>query len=81
VALNDVPNVTGRTFARLSNPIRTSGTGTGTLTVTSFNASTGAFSYSLSGTQVNKRGTFQFTYRMSLGGVNTAPATVTIVVR
>jgi hypothetical protein len=81
VALNDVPNVTGRTFARLSNPIRTSGTGTGTMTVTSFNTSTGAFSYRLNGTQTAKRGSFQFTYRMSLGGVNTAPVTVTIVVR
>jgi hypothetical protein len=81
VAINDVPNVSGRTFARLSNPVRTSGTGTGTLTVTSFNTSTGAFSYRLDGTQAAKRGTFQFSYRMSLGGVNTAPATVTIVVR
>ena len=81
VAINDVPNVTGRTFARLSNPIRTSGTGTGMMTVTSFNTSTGAFSYRLNGTQTAKRGTFQFTYRMSLGGVNTAPATVTITVR
>ena len=80
VALNDVPNISGRTFTRLSNPIRTSGTGTGTLTITSFNTSTGAFSYRLSGTQANKRGTFQFSYRMSLGGVNTA-ATVTISVR
>jgi hypothetical protein len=81
VALNDVPNISGRTFTRLSNPIRTSGTGNGTLTITSFNASTGAFSYSLSGTEVNKRGTFQFGYRMSLGGVNTVAATVTITVR
>jgi hypothetical protein len=81
VALNDVPNVSGRTFARLTNPVRTGGTGTGTLTVTSFNTSTGAFSYRLNGTQAAKRGTFQFTYRMSLGGVNTAPATVTITVR
>jgi hypothetical protein len=81
VALNDVPNISGRTFTRLSNPIRTSGTGTGTLMITSFNTGTGAFSYRLSGTQVNKRGTFQFSYRMSLGGVNTAPATVTIGVR
>ena len=81
VALNDVPNVSGRTFARLSNPVRTSGTGTGTMTVTSFNTSTGAFSYRLNGTQTAKRGTFQFSYRMSLGGVNTAPATVTITVR
>ena len=80
VGLNDVPNISGRTFTRLTNPIRTSGTGTGTLTITSFNSSTGAFSYRLSGTQANKRGTFQFTYRMSLGGVNTA-ATVTISVR
>ena len=79
VGLNDVPNISGRTLTRLSNPIRTSGTGTGTLTITSFNASTGAFSYRLSGTQANKRGTFQFSYRMSLGGVNTA-ATVTIKV-
>ena len=81
VALNDVPNISGRTFTRLSNPIRTSGTGTGTLTITSFNTGTGAFSYRLSGTQANKRGSFQFSYRMSLGGVNTAPATVTISVR
>ena len=81
VALNDVPNISGRTFTRLTNPIRTSGTGTGTLTITSFNTGTGAFSYRLSGTQVNKRGTFQFSYRMSLGGVNTAAATVTIGVR
>ncbi len=81
VGLNDVPNISGRTFTRLGNPIRTSGTGTGTLTITSFNASTGAFSYRLSGTQANKRGTLQFTYRMSLGGVNTAAATVTITVR
>ena len=81
VGLNDVPNISGRTFTRLSNPIRTSGTGTGTLTITSFNNSTGAFSYRLSGTQANKRGTFQFSYRMSLGGVNTAAATVTITVR
>jgi hypothetical protein len=72
--------VTGRTFARLSNPVRVAGTGNGTLTVTSFNTSTGAFSYRLSGTQTAKRGTFQFTYRMSLGGVNTAAATVTIKV-
>ena len=81
VGLNDVPNISGRTFTRLGNPIRTSGSGTGTLTITSFNSSTGAFSYRLSGTQANKRGTFQFSYRMSLGGVNTAPATVTIGVR
>ena len=80
VGLNDVPNISGRTFTRLTNPIRTSGTGTGTLTITSFNASTGAFSYRLSGTQANKRGTFQFSYRMSLGGANTT-ATVTIGVR
>ena len=81
VALNDVPNISGRTFTRLSNPIRTSGTGTGTLTITSFNPGTGAFSYRLSGTQANKRGTFQFSYRMSLGGVNTGAATVTITLR
>jgi hypothetical protein len=81
VALNGVPNVAGRSFARQSNPVRTGGTGTGTLTITSFNTSTGAFSYRLSGAQAAKRGTFQFTYRMSLGGVSTAPATVTIVVR
>jgi hypothetical protein len=81
VALNDLPtNVSGRTFTRLSDPVRTGGTSTGTLTVTSFNTSTGAFSYRLNGTQTAKRGTFQFTYRMSLGGVNTAPATVTIKV-
>ena len=81
VALNDVPNVSGRTFTRLTNPIRTGGSGTGTLTITSFNTGTGAFSYRLSGTQANKRGSFQFSYRMSLGGVNTAAATVTIMVR
>jgi hypothetical protein len=51
------------------------------MTVTSFNTSTGAFSYRLNGTQTAKRGTFQFTYRMSLGGVKTAPAIVTITVR
>ena len=81
MGLNGVLNISGRTFTRLTNPIRTSGTGTGTLTITSFNTGTGAFSYRLSGTQANKRGTFQFSYRMSLGGVNTAAATVTIGVR
>lgn len=80
VAINDVPNATGRIFTKLSNPVRIAGSGTGTLTLIEFSPSSGAFAYRVTGTQKGKRGTFQFTYRMTLNRVPTAPATVTISV-
>jgi hypothetical protein len=72
--------VTGRTFTKLSNPVRIAGSGSGTLTLIEFRPTTGAFVYRLSGTQEGKRGTFQFTYRMTLNRVPTPPTTVTISV-
>jgi hypothetical protein len=87
VRTNDIPNVTGRTFSVVSTPIRISGTGAGTLTLSTFTTSNGAFSYTLAGVgatgavrQASKRGVFQFTYTMTLNGVTTGPATVTITV-
>jgi hypothetical protein len=76
VALNDVPNIKWPDLHPDQQPDPHQRDRLGTLTITSFNTS---FSYRLSGTQANKRGSFQFSYRMSLGGVNTA-ATVTIKV-
>lgn len=62
----------------LGYPVRTCGiyTGAGTHTITSFNTSTGALSYRLTGAKANNRGSFQFCY-MGLGGVNTAEVTIT----
>ena len=95
VLANDQPiGVSGRTAALVSGPVRTSGTGRGTIQVTC--VSTGAAgvcangSYRVTLTSVasnsgitrrnSKRGTFQFTYTESLNGRTTPPATVTITV-
>jgi hypothetical protein len=88
--------VAGRTATLVSGPIRTSngsGTGTGTIAVTCPNASAtaicanGSYRITLTGVgatgaqrAASKRGTYQFTYRETLNGVNSAPATVTITV-
>ena len=88
VKANDVPNVKGRTFALVSGPVQTAGSGLGTLTLGTLNPRNGAFRYILKGVgatgearQASKRGTWQFTYKMTLNGVATAPATVTITVQ
>ena len=88
VKANDVPNVKGRTFALVSGPVQTAGTGPGTLTLGTLNPRNGAFRFTLNGVgatgsarQASKRGTWQFTYKMTLNGVATAPAAVTITVQ
>lgn len=89
VRANDPPTgVGGRTIALVSGPTRTSGTGTATMALT-LNAN-GSFSLTLTAPasattatlrQAAKRGTYQFTYTMTLNGVTTAPATATITVQ
>ncbi len=86
VSINDLPSgVTGRTFAVVSNIRRTSGSGRATIAL-NFNTSNGSFSFTLtapnnltsSERRASKRGTYKFTYTMTLNGVATVPATVTI---
>ena len=98
---NDQPTgVNGRTAALASAPVRTGGTGTGTVTLTCPNSlggagspvggsticTNGAYRVNLNGVgtgaarAASRRGTYQFTYTESLGGVTTPPATVTITV-
>lgn len=89
VGKNDLPNVDGRTFAVVSRIKRTAGTGKARIAL-SFNAKTGSFNYTLTTLttdvtaaqkQASKRGTYQFTYTMTLGGVTTAPLTAKITVK
>lgn len=91
---NDLPlNAAGRTAALVSGPTRTGGTGTGTIRVscgastTTGVCSNGSYRVTLTSSggnaaarQASKRGTYQFTYSMTLGGITSAPATVTITV-
>lgn len=91
---NDLPAGTaGRTASLVSGPLRTSGTGAATIRVTCGGAAATAVcangSYRVTLTPVggsaaarrtSKLGTYQFTYRMTLNGVASPPATVTIVV-
>ena len=89
VRANDPPTgVAGRTITLVSGPTRTSGTGTATMALT-LNAN-GSFSWTLTAPasattaaqrRDAKRGTYQFTYMMTLNGVTTAPATATITVQ
>ncbi|NOT84737.1 MAG: multicopper oxidase domain-containing protein [Methylococcaceae bacterium] len=84
---NDQPlGVAGRTATLVSGPTRTFGAGAGTISSFTLNTN-GSFIYTLTGVgangtarQTSKRGTFQFTYRENLNGVQSAPATVTITV-
>jgi hypothetical protein len=86
VLANDLPiGQAGRTVTLLSGPVRTSGSGTGTIAVTL--NSNGSYTVTLTGVGNNnnqraasKRGTYQFTYIMTLNGV-TSTATVTINVQ
>jgi len=91
---NDLPvGAAGRTAALFTAPVRTAGTGAGTLRVTCGGATNqgvcadGSYRLTLTGTgntnnqrAASKRGTFTFTYKMTLSGVTSAPATVTITV-
>jgi hypothetical protein len=89
VRANDPPTgAAGRTITLVSGPTRTSGTGTATMALT-LNAN-GSFSLTLTAPasattaaqrRDAKRGTYQFTYTMTLNGVTTAPATATITVQ
>jgi hypothetical protein len=94
VLANDLPlGAAGRTATLVSGPLRTSGTGTGTVSVTCGAApatgvcTNGSYRVTLGGTGANgaaraasKRGTYQFTYTESLNGKTSPPATVTITV-
>lgn len=92
---NDLPGLAGRTAALVTDPVRTSGTGTGTIRVSCGTSTTsgvcadGSYRVTLTSAptattgatrQASKRGTYQFTYRMTLNGVPTAPAIVTVTV-
>ena len=89
VRKNDLPSgVDGRTFAIVENIKRTDDTGhKGSITLNFIN-SNGSFSYILTAPSTlgaskrrdAKRGIYQFTYTMTLEGVTTLPATVTIQV-
>lgn len=88
VGVNDQPlGIAGRTFSVVNAITRTGGTGTGSITLNFMN--TGAFSYTLKAPtsantttkrQVAKRGTYRFSYIMTLNGVSTLPTTVVITV-
>lgn len=93
---NDTPAPAGgsRSAILVSGPVRTSGTGAGTIRVTCGGATTtgvcanGSFratftpvtSTSGATRQASKRGTYQFTYSEIVNGVTSRPATVTITV-
>ena len=89
---NDLPGGAGRTTMLATAPVRTGGTGTGTIAVAcpatlgtvvtpaiggSTVCTNGAYRVTLTGAQAAKRGTFQFTYTETLNGA-TSTATVTI---
>ena len=91
---NDLPvGAAGRTATLASGPVRTSGTGTGTIQVTCPPSTTpgvcttGSYRVTLTpagnsgaARAASKRGTYQFTYTETLNGKTTPPATVTITV-
>ena len=90
VAANDLPtgNV-NRIFTVVTNLKRISGSGTGTIALEYFEASTGRFNYTLTVSkmtttkaqiQAAKRGIYQFTYTLTLNGITTPATTVTITV-
>jgi hypothetical protein len=94
VLANDLPvGLAGRTATLVSGPVRTSGSGAGTIRVTCGGAAAtgvctnGSYRVTLTGVGGNgparaasKRGTYQFTYTETLNGKTTPPATVTITV-
>ncbi len=94
VLANDLPvGVAGRTATLVSGPVRTSGSGAGTIRVTCGSSTTtgvctnGSYRVTLTGVggsgparAASKRGTYQFTYTETLNGKTTPPATVTIIV-
>jgi hypothetical protein len=94
VLANDQPvGATGRTASLVSGPVRTSGSGAGTIRVTCGTSTTtgvctnGSYRVTLTGSgsggnalRASKRGTFQFTYTETMNGRATPPATVTITV-
>jgi hypothetical protein len=94
VLANDLPlGMAGRTATLVSGPVRTSGTGAGTIAVTCPPSLTpgictnGSYRVTLNGIGANgparaasKRGIYQFTYTETLNGKTTLPATVTITV-
>jgi hypothetical protein len=94
VLANDLPvGLAGRTATLVDGPVRTSGTGAGTISVTCGAApaiavcSNGSYQVTLTGVgatgparAASKRGTYQFTYTETLNGKTTPPATVIITV-
>jgi hypothetical protein len=91
VGVNDVPSAVaaGRTFGTDWNLVRIGGTGTGTIALDYFDSNDGRFNYILTAPasantdaarQAAKRGTYQFSYTLTVNGVTTLPATVTITV-
>ncbi len=95
VLANDLPvGAAGRTATLVSGPVRTSGTGTGTLQVTCGTATVtgvctdGSYRVTLAAStsattnatrQSSKRGTYTFTYTENLNGAkSTATATITV---
>jgi hypothetical protein len=94
VLANDLPiGMAGRTATLVSGPVRTAGTGIGTISVTcgagpaTGVCTNGSYRVTLTGVGAtgaaragSKRGTYQFTYTETLNGKTTPPATVTITV-
>ncbi|MEQ1559377.1 MAG: choice-of-anchor tandem repeat GloVer-containing protein [Methyloglobulus sp.] len=89
VMANDLPSgLAGKSFALVGKPVRVSGEkDDGKLTITAFNPANGYLTFQLTGEgdtraerQEAKVGVFEFSYTMTLNGVTTAPAKVTITV-
>jgi hypothetical protein len=90
VGKNDLPgNVARRSFALVSRIKRIAGSGKGGIAL-KFNTRNGSFSYTLQAPntavtnaqrQAAKRGTYQFSYAMTLNGVTTPAAKVNIIVK
>ncbi len=89
VMANDLPSgLSGKSFALTSNPVRVSGEEDDSkLTITAFNPANGYLNFQLTGKgktiaerQEAKVGVFEFSYTMTLNGITTAPAKVTITV-